>query len=91
MPEGYWHSGVMRGANRRLTHVEMDGDAASVTAWADEAPLAGVTRTFSDRTERFPMACRGWNHRIGVEVGETTDGVAGMTLRTHDLGERLDK
>lgn len=90
MPGGYWRSGVMRGPNRRLTHVEMDGTAQSVTVYTDEAP-AGVTRTFTDRTQRYPMSCRGWNHAVRVDVSEAETVLSGLNLRTHGLSERLDR
>ena len=92
MPAGYWESGEMRDRNRRLTHVSADSAGTlSVTAYADEAPNEGVTRAMTDRTERFPMECRGWNHRIRISVGESLTRVDGLTLREHTLGERLDR
>jgi hypothetical protein len=94
MPDGYWQSGRLRGANRRLTRVGVDRNAPSesvqLTAYCDVLPSGlGSSAPSGLRYAEFPSTVQGFEHRIQVGVPESSSGVTGLELVFNTLSQGI--
>ena len=96
MPTGYWTSGRMRGANRRLTLVGVDQDdptqSVTLTGFCTRNPSGySVSTPANYRFARFPANQVGYEHRISITVPEAMNGVTGLDLTFTSVSQEFDR
>lgn len=94
MPEGWWETGRMAGAIRRLTRIDCEREGFSplaFVAYTERVP-SGETSTAlpGRRWTRVSPRVQGRTHRVRIRIPETVAGVASAEM-AFDVTDGPDK